>query len=81
MTDQEIIHKITQLMDEEHLILHAGEQASGLDEAQHARLSALKVEIDQEWDLLRQRRARRHAGLAPEGAEVRPENVVEHYQQ
>jgi hypothetical protein len=81
MTDAEVVHKITQLMDEEHRILHAGEQAGGLDDAQHARLNTLKVEIDQEWDLLRQRRARRHAGLTPEGAELRPGNVVEHYQQ
>lgn len=81
MTDQEVVHKITQLMDEEHQILHAGEQHGGLDEAQHARLNELKVEIDQEWDLLRQRRAHRHAGLSPDSAEIRPEGVVEHYQQ
>ena len=72
MTDQEIVHKISELMDEEHHILHAGEQSGGLDEAQHARLNALKVEIDQEWDLLRQRRARRHAGLSADTADVRP---------
>lgn len=81
MTDAEVVHKITQLMDEEHTILHTGEQSGGLDDAQHERLNALKVEIDQEWDLLRQRRARRHAGLSAEEAEVRPAGVVEHYQQ
>ena len=81
MTDQEIVHKITQLMDEEHQILHIAEQHGGLDEAQHVRLNDLKVEIDQEWDLLRQRRAHRHAGLTAETAEIRPASVVEHYQQ
>jgi hypothetical protein len=41
----------------------------------------IEVQLDQCWDLLRQRRARRDAGQDPDAAEVRPEGVVEHYQQ
>ena len=41
----------------------------------------LHVEIDQLWDLIRQRRGRRHAGLDPEGAKLRSASIVENYQQ
>ena len=81
MSDDEIIHAITQMTNEEHGLLHLGEQNVGLDEAQHARLNELKVEIDRLWDLLRQRRARRHAGLNPDSAEERSGAIVENYKQ
>ncbi|HEU5439460.1 MAG TPA: DUF2630 family protein [Ktedonobacterales bacterium] len=81
MEDGEILHTITQLMDEEHRILHAAETGAGLDDAGKARLSEVKVELDRLWDLVRQRRARRHAGLDPEGAKERAGAVVERYQQ
>jgi hypothetical protein len=45
------------------------------------RLSALKVELDQCWDLLRQRRALREFGEDPDKAKVRPKNIVENYEQ
>ena len=45
------------------------------------RLAAIKVELDQLWDLLRQRRALRSAGADPEGAQIRSEDVVDHYRQ
>jgi len=44
-------------------------------------MERLELTLDQCWDLLRQRRGRRHAGESPEGAEVRPPEVVERYQQ
>ena len=65
---------------EEHELLHLGEHG-GLDAAGRERLNGLKVEIDRLWDLLRQRRAKRHAGLNPDNAEERPAAIVEHYQQ
>jgi Protein of unknown function (DUF2630) len=46
-----------------------------------ARLSTLEVTLDQCWDLLRQRRAKREFGLDPEVAAVRDPNTVEKYQQ
>jgi Protein of unknown function (DUF2630) len=39
------------------------------------------VALDQCWDLLRQRRARRELGENPDDATVRPPEVVERYQQ
>ena len=46
-----------------------------------SRLRAIEVSLDQCWDLLRQRRARRSTGQDPDDAQVRPEGVVEGYQQ
>lgn len=80
MEDNEILHKINELSDEEHRLLHKGEHG-GLDEGEDTQLKDIKVELDRLWDLLRQRRARRHAGLSPDGAEERPAAIVEHYQQ
>jgi ElaB/YqjD/DUF883 family membrane-anchored ribosome-binding protein len=80
MNDTEILQRITELVNEEHELLQRSEEV-GLDEAEHARVKALEISLDQCWDLLRQRRARRAAGLNPDGAAVRDPNIVEHYQQ
>lgn len=79
-TDDEIIRQIDSLVDEEHRLErdHAGD---GLDDAGRTRLRELEVQLDQAWDLLRQRRARRSAGLDPDEAGVRDAAVVERYQQ
>jgi Protein of unknown function (DUF2630) len=45
------------------------------------RLKAIKIELDQCWDLLRQREARREFGQDPNEAKVRPPSVVERYDQ
>lgn len=80
MEDQDVIRRITELADEEHQLerSHEGEGLSG-DEL--ARLREVEVALDQCWDLLRQRRARRNNGLDPDGAQVRPEGTVEGYRQ
>jgi hypothetical protein len=80
MTDGEILEKINQETQEEHELLHAGEHG-GIDEAERTRLAELKTSLDQLWDLLRQRRALRHAGLNPDNAEERSASTVEHYKQ
>ena len=80
MTDTELFQHIEKLVQEEHeLMQHA--EGVGLDAEQHTRMKQLEVSLDQCWDLLRQRRARRHAGLNPEDAQVRDPGIVEHYQQ
>ena len=81
MDDVAILKHITELVDEEHELTNLAEQEGGLDEEQHARMKALEVSLDQCWDLLRQRRARRSAGLNPDQAEVRDPKIVEHYLQ
>ncbi len=54
---------------------------NALASADQERLDAIKVELDQCYDLLHQREAHRSAGLDPDSAAVRPVDVVEHYQQ
>ena len=78
--DAQLVHRIDELVEEEHRLEreHAGD---GLDATGRERLQDLEVQLDQAWDLLRQRRARRHAGQNPDEAEPRPPDVVEHYQQ
>ncbi len=80
MDDTEVIARINALVDEEHTLTreHDGRGATAADKA---RLKELEVALDQCWDLLRQRRARREFGDDPSTAEVRSEDVVEHYRQ
>lgn len=80
MDDTEILHRITELVNEEHTLMQQSEGA-GLDETQQVRIKQLEVSLDQCWDLLRQRRARREFHLNPEEAQPRPPDIVEHYQQ
>ena len=69
MDDDEIVQRIDQLADEEHRLERSG--ASTAWPGRTARLRELEVALDQCWDLLRQRRARRHAGLDPDDVAVR----------
>jgi hypothetical protein len=81
MDDKEIMSQISGLIDTEHELreqLRRGELSSP-DE--HARLKAAEEALDQCWDLLRQRRAKRDAGESPDAAEVRPVSEVEGYRQ
>ena len=80
MDDAEIVRRIDDLVNEEHR-LERDHAADGLSDTDRERLQAVEVQLDQCWDLLRQRRARRSAGQDPGGAEVRDPEVVEHYQQ
>jgi hypothetical protein len=77
MVDDDVIARIHRLVDEEHR-LHSH---SPISDADHERLTEVEVELDQCWDLLRQRRALRRAGEDPAGAEVRTRGTVEGYQQ
>ena len=80
MNDAEIAQQIDKLVAEEHhLERDHGER--DLSDEERQRLDHIEVQLDQCWDLLRQRRARRHAGQDPAEADVRSADVVEHYQQ
>jgi hypothetical protein len=81
MADPDIQAHIRSLIDEEHRLrdsLSSGDITPG---EEHERLRDLEVELDQCWDLLRQRRAKREYGDNPDDASVRPEGTVEHYRQ
>jgi hypothetical protein len=80
MTDEEIISRIDQLVEEEHR-LENSKIGEGLSPEEALRLHEIEVRLDQCWDLLRQRRARRAAGLDPDEADVRDPNTVEGYRQ
>jgi hypothetical protein len=80
MDDKQVLDRIGALVTEEHA-LERQATGEGLDERQQARLQEVEVALDQCWDLLRQRRARRDAGQDPDIATVRPEGTVEGYLQ
>lgn len=79
MDDTSLHDHIEELVAEEDRLLHAHEQ-DGLAAAEHQRLQEIHVQLDRYWDLLRQRRARREAGLNPDGASIRPAGTVENYE-
>jgi len=79
MQDDDIVQRISTLAAEEHELERSGAVATGEDNL--ARLRELEVALDQCWDLLRQRRARRSAGLDPDDAHPRDVGTVEGYQQ
>lgn len=80
MDDGTVLQRIDSLSREESQLeeSHAGE---ALSRDELTRLRSIERELDQCWDLLRQRRARRSAGQDPDGADVRPDTVVEGYLQ
>lgn len=80
MKDSELHDHIESLIADEHRLLAHGD-AGSLSADDRARLDRISVTLDQYWDLLRQRRARRDAGQDPDTAHMRPKNVVERYQQ
>ena len=80
MEDPQIHGTIEQLVDEEHELWRREGDGTATDDDRR-RLQAVKVSLDQCWDLLRQRRALRDAGLDPATAEARRSDVVENYEQ
>jgi hypothetical protein len=77
-TDRVIIEHIGALVAEEKR-LRARRQ--GLDGADRRRLESLEYQLDQAWDLLRQRRAREDTGEDPDVAHERSVDDVESYLQ
>jgi hypothetical protein len=81
MNDKEILARISGLIETEHEL--RGQLAAGTltsDQA-HERLRSAEEALDQCWDLLRQRRAKREFGANPDDAAVRPAAEVEGYRQ
>jgi hypothetical protein len=81
MKDEDVLENINRLVAEEHALWERGAEEHGLSEAERERLRALQVSLDQCWDLLRQRRARREFGQDPDDAKVRDKGMVERYLQ
>jgi hypothetical protein len=81
MDDKTVLSRINELVAEEEHLLESSRSMEGLSEADDARLKSVEVALDQCWDLLRQRRAKRHAGQDPDEAHVRDPSTVEGYVQ
>ncbi len=77
MDEKDLLSRIHALVDEEHALREAGEHTG----TQRARLDELETQLDQCWDLLRQRRAKQQYGENPDEAAARPESQVENYLQ
>ena len=75
--DQSVLKHIKDLAAEEHELF----EKEPLTKADAARLKKIQVELDQYWDLLRQRQARRSAGQDPNQAKMRSPKIVENYEQ
>ncbi len=77
LNDRSVLNHIDSLVKEEESLYARGE----LSDQDTARLAKIKVELDQYWDLLRQRRALEEFGEDPNEAKLRPPKVVEDYEQ
>ena len=77
MDDRGVLDHVGELVAEEHTLR---QRQSPTDE-ERARLAHIEADLDQCWDLLRQRRARREFGQDPGEAQVRSESEVEGYLQ
>jgi hypothetical protein len=78
-TDQDILKNVNELVAEERELRDKLQHREIDESEEHRRLKAVEVQLDQCWDLLRQRRALRASGGDPDDAQVRPEGEVEGY--
>ena len=77
MSDRSILEHITALVDEEHQL----RSGSGTPEEKQQRLRHVSEQLDQCWDLLRQRRAREETGEDPDAVTESSVDDVESYLQ
>ncbi|MGV0838137.1 DUF2630 family protein [Mycolicibacterium thermoresistibile] len=78
-TDQDILALVNRLVAEEKELRDKLQHRDIAESEEHERLRGLEVQLDQCWDLLRQRRALRETGQDPREAQVRPGDQVEDY--
>lgn len=77
--DSETLAHIRELVAAEKALREQLQHRKITESEEHQRLRRIEVELDQCWDLLRQRRALRETGRDPQQARVRPEDEVEGY--
>ncbi len=77
--DQEFLAEVNRLVAEERDLRAKLQRHEINADEEHERLRTLEVQLDQCWDLLRQRRALRETGQDPHGARIRPAEDVEGY--
>ncbi|RJT96649.1 DUF2630 family protein [Arthrobacter frigidicola] len=79
MSDETIIERINNLVQEEHKIRSSPPAGGASEPSAAVRLQSIEAELDQCWDLLRQRRAKREFNDDPQEAGARPFPKVEGY--
>jgi hypothetical protein len=77
--DNDPLSRINELVAEEKALREKLQHGEISESEEHKRLRQLEIELDQCWDLLRQRRALRETGGDPRDAAVRPADEVEGY--
>ncbi|HEX3932343.1 MAG TPA: DUF2630 family protein [Nocardioides sp.] len=77
--DLDIRHRISELVGTERSLREQLAAGAISNDDEHDRLRRVEVELDQCWDLLRQRQALREFGADPGQAAARPEGTVEGY--
>ncbi|CAL9383159.1 DUF2630 domain-containing protein [Streptomyces sp. DH-12] len=80
MKNPEILHRISEMADEERRLRDSFATRGFGGPAERSRLGELERELDQCWDLLRQRRAKTEFGQDPDEAHTRPQSVIEGYE-
>ncbi|MFC3571894.1 DUF2630 family protein [Streptomyces yaanensis] len=80
MDQEQILARITAMVDEERGLRDALSSGRIDSDTEQTRLAHLERELDQCWDLLRQRRAKAEFGENPDDARVRSSEQVEGYQ-
>lgn len=78
-TDADALARIHHLVEVEKALREQLQQGDISTSEEHERLRRVEAELDQCWDLLRQRRALRETGGDPREATVRPPGQVEGY--
>jgi Protein of unknown function (DUF2630) len=81
MDDKQILGHIDELIKAEHELRQQAADGQLPSSEERARLRSVEESLDQCWDLLRQRRARREFGEDPGDAAARPASEVEGYMQ
>ena len=79
--DDDLFERINALSREEEALWAKAGDGTGLDGPDIERLDAIKVQLDQVYDLLHQRQGRRDAGQDPSDAQLRSPDIVEDYKQ
>ena len=84
LSDEQVQTRIEELEQEERNLRRDESAAAEADAEEKVaddarRIDAIRVELDQLWDYLRQRRALRDAGQDPDTAQLRDPGTVERY--
>lgn len=81
MDEADILQRVHALVEREHDLRSRLGRGELTEQDEQAALRQAEEQLDQCWDLLRQRRARQAAGQDPDAADVRPAGEVEGYLQ